>query len=206
MLDVVVLYDISSSLTSNDFDDQKTFIYNLGFQLYLHPDHTNIAGIGVDDSAHFGWGLRDYMTTTDLWFGMQTVNQIGGGSDLSPGMDMAWNNILSSKTRSGSTRWLLVVTSTTVMSSTTSLDAMKAAGVKVGFVSTQPATSYTSLASDSRYVFGGAAFSSLVSSLQTIVVSMFCPPYCESFVFYYDLPSSMAVIADTNSSKKKISI
>lgn len=178
MLDVVVLYDVSSGLTTTDFDDQILFIYYLAMELYLHPDHTNIAGVGVDNSSHFGWGLRDYMNTNDLWFGMQNVNYTGGGSDLSPGMDMAWNNILSSNARSGSTRWLLVVTSTTVMSSTTSLDAMKAAGVKVGFVSTQPATSYTSLASDSRYVFGGAAYSALVSSLQTIVVSMFCPP-CE---------------------------
>lgn len=175
MLDVVVLYDTSLSLTSADFADQISFIYNLGFQLYLHPDHTNIAGIGVDNSSHFGWGLRDYMTTTDLWFFMQSnVTLTGGGSDLSPGMDMAWNNILSSNARSGSTRWLLVLTSTTVMSSTTSLDAMKAAGVKVGFVSTQPATSYTSLASDSRYILGGSTWSTI--SAQAVAELMFCPP------------------------------
>lgn len=181
MLDVVVLYDTSLSLTSADLDDQILFIYNLGFELFLHPDHTNIAGIGVDNSSHFGWGLRDYMNTNDLWFAMQSnVTLTGGGSDLSPGMDMAWNNILSSNARSGSTRWLLVVTGTTVMSSTTSLDAMKAAGVKVGFVSTQTATSYTSLASDSRYVLGGATWSSIASSAPTVAVSMFCPP-CKFF-------------------------
>ncbi|XP_065927927.1 uncharacterized protein [Magallana gigas] len=200
MLDVVVLYDTSSSLTSTDFGYQRDFIYYLGYDLYLHADHTNIAGIGVDNSSHFGWGLRDYFTTTDLWYGLlSNANHTGGGSDLSPGMDMAWNNILSSNARSGSTRWLLVVTSTTFMSSTTSLDAMKAAGVKVGFVSTQPATSYTSLASDSRYVLGGATWSSIQTSAPTVAFSMFCPPYCESFVFYYDLPSSMSVTADTNS-------
>lgn len=177
MLDVVVLYDTSLSLTSADLDDQISFIYNLGFRLYLHPDHTNIAGIGVDNSSHFGWGLRDYMTTTDLWYFMQSnVTLTGGGSDLSPGMDMAWNNILSSNARSGSTRWLLVLTSTTVMSSTTSLDAMKAAGVKVGFVSTQPATSYTSLASDSRYIFGGSTWSTIGLSAQAVAELMFCPP------------------------------
>eukprot|EP00105_Crassostrea_gigas_P046316 XP_019930464.1 PREDICTED: uncharacterized protein LOC105347825 [Crassostrea gigas] len=200
MLDVVVLYDTSLSLTTADLDDQISFIYYLGFQLFLHPDHTNIAGIGVDNSSHFGWGLRDYMTTTDLWFGIQSnVTLTGGGSDLSPGMDMAWNNILSSNARYGSTRWLLVLTSTTVMSSTTSLDAMKAAGVKVGFVSTQPATSYTSLASDSRYIFGGSTWSTIGLSAQAVAELMFCPPYCESFVFYYDLPSTMSVTADTNS-------
>lgn len=181
MLDVVVLYDVSSSLTTADFEDQKSFIYNLVFQLYLHPDHTNIAGIGVDNSSHFGWGLRDYFTTDNLWNGkLGNANHTGGGSDLSPGMDMAWNNILSSNTRSGSTRWLLVVTSTTVMSSTTSLDAMKAAGVKVGFVSTQPATSYTSLASDSRYVLSEATWSSIGSAAPTVAVSMFCP-LCKFF-------------------------
>lgn len=199
MLDVVVLYDLSSTLTSTDVDDEKSFIYQLGFDLYLGADHTNIAGVGVDDSAHFGWGLREYFTTNDLWFGMiAKVNHTAGGSDLSPGMDMAWNNILSSNARSGSTRWLLVLTSTTVMSSTTSLDAMKAAGVKVAFVSTQPATSFTSLASDSRYVVGGVTWSMLYS-FSYAVVSMFCPQYCESFVFYYDLPSTMSVIADNNS-------
>lgn len=177
MLDVVVLYDTSSSLTSTDFGYQRDFIYYLGYDLYLHADHTNIAGIGVDNSSHFGWGLRDYFTTTDLWYGLlSNANHTGGGSDLSPGMDMAWNNILSSNARSGSTRWLLVVTSTTFMSSTTSLDAMKAAGVKVGFVSTQPATSYTSLASDSRYVLGGATWSSIQTSAPTVAFSMFCPP------------------------------
>lgn len=181
MLDVVVLYDTSSSLTTTDFGYQRDFIYYLGFDLYLHADHTNIAGIGVDDSAHFGWGLRDYFTTEDLWFGMlSNANHTGGGSDLSPGIDMAWNNILSSNTRSGSTRWLLVVTSTTVISSTTSLDAMKAAGVKVGFVSTQPATSYTSLASDSRYVLGGTTWPSIQTSSTTVAASMFCPP-CKFF-------------------------
>nr|XP_034331763.1 uncharacterized protein LOC109621096 [Crassostrea gigas] len=197
-LDVVILYDVSSSMKSTSIAYQVSFIHNLAGNIYLHSDHTNIAGIGVGNTAHYGWGLRDYLTTDDLMARMQNITATSEGSDISPGMDMAWNNIFSNNTRSGSTRWVLVFTDTKVMSSTTSLDAIKAAGIKVGFISTLSATDYTSYASDSRYILGGISWATLDSDLPT-VISMICPPYCESFDFYYELPNSMAVIADTNS-------
>ncbi|XP_065927929.1 uncharacterized protein [Magallana gigas] len=197
-LDVVILYDVSSSMSSTDIADQVSFIHNLAGNIYLHSDHTNIAGIGVGNTAHYGWGLRDYLTTDDLMARMQNITVTSEASDISPGFDMAWNNILSNSTRPGSTRWVLVFTDTSFMSSTTSLDAIKAAGIKVGFISVLSATSYTSYASDSRYILGGINWATLDSDLPT-VISMICPPYCESFDFYYELPNSMAVIADTNS-------
>lgn len=99
-------------------------------------------------------------------------------------MDLAWKSILSNNTRSGSTRWVLVFTDTSVMSSTTSLDAIKAAGVKVGFISVLSATSYTSYAPDPRYILGGISWATLDSDLPTII-SMICPPspkcyHCDS--------------------------
>lgn len=92
-------------------------------------------------------GVCYYLTTDDLMARMQNITVTSEGSDISPGMDMAWNN-----TRPESTRWVLVFTDTSSMSSTTSLDAIKAAGIKVGFISVLSATSYTSYASDSRYI------------------------------------------------------
>lgn len=176
-LDVVILYDVSSSMSSTDIADQVSFIHNLAGNIYLHPDHTNIAGIGVGNTAHYGWGLRDYLTTDDLMARMQNITVTSEASDISPGFDMAWNNILSNSTRPGSTRWVLVFTDTSFMSSTTSLDAIKAAGIKVGFISVVSATSYTSYASDSRYILGGINWATLDSDLPT-VISMICPP-CE---------------------------
>lgn len=92
-------------------------------------------------------------------------------------MNMAWNSILSNNTRSGTTRWVLVFTDTRVMSSTTSLDAIKAAGFKVGFISVLSATPYTSYAPDPRYILGGISWATFDSDLPT-VISMICPP-CE---------------------------
>lgn len=164
-------------MTSTSIAYQVSFIHNLAGNIYLHSDHTNIAGIGVGDTARYGWGLRDYLTTDDLMARMQNISRTGEGSDISPGFDMAWNNILSNNTRSGSTRWVLVFTDTSHLSSTTSLDAIKAAGIKVGFISTLSATSYTSYASDSRYILGGISWATLDLDLPT-VISMICPP-CE---------------------------
>ena len=169
------------NVTKIEFANQIWFITSLADLLYLHADHTNIAGIGLNDSAHYGWGLRDYFTLTDIFTKMNNITTgVGNGtSDLSPAIDMAWNNILSKNTRPGSTPWLFIITDTSTMSTTTSLNAIKAAGIKVGFITTLSASNYTSYASDSRYIVGGVSWYSITldASIRNIV-SIFCPT-CE---------------------------
>ncbi|XP_048756447.2 uncharacterized protein LOC125667124 [Ostrea edulis] len=197
-LDVVILYDESSSVSQSYFDEQIQFVVSLADALLLSSSHTNIAGVGVDVIGYYGWGLRDYFTSSAISSKMQNITRGNGNSDLSDGFNVVWNRILSNGTRSGSQAWILVLTDTSTLSDTTSLDAAKAAGVKVGFLSTLSASSYTSYASDSSYIIGGTSWLSF-PSLVTSAVEFFCPQYCENFVFYYDLPSSMKVQADTYS-------
>ena len=174
-LDIVFVYNLN--VTPTDFYYQMSFITSLADLLYLHADHTNIAGIGLNDSAHFGWGLRDYFTSTNISTKMNNITTgVGNGtSDLSPAIDMAWNNILSKNTRPGSTPWLFVITDTSTMSTTTSLNAIKAAGIKVGFLTTLSASNYTSYASDSRYIVAGMSWSTITSYVSQVVTTLFCP-------------------------------
>ena len=174
-LDIVFVYNLN--VTPTDFYYQMSFITSLADLLYLHADHTNIAGIGLNDSAHYGWGLRDYFTSTNISTKMNNITTgVGNGtSDLSPAIDMAWNNILSKNTRPGSTPWLFVITDTSTMSTTTSLNAIKAAGIKVGFLTTLSASNYTSYASDSRYIVAGMSWWTITSYVSQVVTTLFCP-------------------------------
>ena len=174
-LDIVILYDESSSVGSYYFNDEIAFIGMLADALYLHANHTNIAGIGADDKAHYGWGLRDYFTSFDITAKMYNITMSDGLSDLSPAIDMAWNNILSKNLRSGSTPWLFIITDTYTISSTTSLDAVKAAGIKVGFLTTLSASYYTGYASDSRYIVDGMSWSTITTYVSLVVTTLFCP-------------------------------
>ena len=174
-LDIVILYDESASVPLTGFDNEIAFIGMLADALYLHANHTNIAGIGADNAAHYGWGLRDYFTSFNITAKMYNITMSLGNSDLSPAIDMAWNNILSKNLRSGSTPWLFIITDTSSLSSTTSLDAVKAAGVKVGFLATLSASAYTSYASDSRYIVGGMSWSTITSYVSLVVTTLFCP-------------------------------
>ena len=187
-LDIVIVYNLN--VTKIEFANQRVFITSLADLLYLHADHTNIAGIGLNDSAHYGWGLRDCFTSTDISMKMNNITTGVGNwtSDLSPAIDMAWNNILSKNTRSGSTPWLFVITDTSYMSSTTSLDAVKAAGIKVGFLTTLLASHYTSYASDSRYIVDGMSWNSK-TSYATNIASIFCPS-CEYLGENHDIPNA----------------
>ena len=178
------------NVTQADFNYQISFITNLTDLLYIHADHTNIAGVGLNDSAHYGWGLRDYFTSTNISMKMNNITTgVGNGtSDLAPAIDMAWNNILSKNLRLGSTPWLFVITDTSYMSSTTSLDAVKAAGIKVGFLTTLLASQYTSYASDSRYIVDGMSWNSK-TSYATNIASIFCPS-CEYLGENHDIPNA----------------
>nr|XP_022291881.1 uncharacterized protein LOC111103132 [Crassostrea virginica] len=198
-LDIVILYDESSSVGLSYFNDEIAFIGMLADALYIHANHTNIAGIGADHQAHYRWGLTDYFTSFDITANLYNITMAYGLSDLTPAIDMAWNNILSKNLRPGSTPWLFIITDTASMSSTTSLDAVKAAGIKVGFLTTLSASHYTSYASDSRYIVAGMSWSTITTYVSLVVTTLFCPAYCETFFFYYELPSSMNVSADTNS-------
>ena len=177
-LDIVILYDESSSVTYTGFDNEIAFIGMFADALYLHANHTNIAGIGADNAAHYGWGLRDYFTSFDITAKMYNITMSLGTSDLSPAIDMAWNTILSKNLRSSSTPWLFIITDTSYMSSTTSLDAVKTAGIKVGFLTTLSASAYTSYASDSRFIVGGMSWSTITSYVSLVVTTLFCPA-CE---------------------------
>ena len=61
-----------------------------------------------------------------------------------------------------------------LLSSTTSLDAVKAAGIKVGFLATLSASHYTSYASDSKYIVGGMN-STITTYVSQVVTTLFCP-------------------------------
>ncbi|XP_062566951.1 uncharacterized protein LOC134229255 [Saccostrea cucullata] len=199
-LDVVIMYDESSSSGSTGFSYQRQFIVSLADALHLSSTDTNMAGLGVDTYAYYGWGLRDYFTSSAINSKLMNISMhLGdGGSNLAPGFEMAWTHILSNSTRAGSQAWLIVLTDTTYTTSTKGLDEAKAAGVKVGFVGTGSVASYSSYASDSKYIVSRMSWGTL-SSYITSVVEFFCPAYCENFLFYYDLPNSMSVQADTHS-------
>ncbi|XP_061177187.1 uncharacterized protein LOC133185912 [Saccostrea echinata] len=194
------MYDESTSSGTSGFSYQRQFIVSLADALHLSSTDTNIAGFGVDVNAYYGWGLRDYFTSSAINSKLIKIssNLGNGGSNLAPGFEMAWDSFLSNSTRPGSQAWLIVLTDTTYTSSTKGLDEAKAAGVKVGVVGTGSVTSYSAFASDSKYVVSGMSWGTL-SSYITNVVEFFCPAYCENFVFYYDLPNSMSVQADTHS-------
>jgi hypothetical protein len=148
---------------------------SLADALLISSTHTNIGGVGVDTVGYYGWGLRDYFTSSAISSKMQTLTIKGGGSsDMSDGFNVVWNRILSNSTRSGSQAWILVLTDTSILTDTTTLDAAKAAGVKVGFIGASSSSSYSSYASDSSYVIGGVGWASLNSQL-TDAVKFFCP-------------------------------
>ena len=174
-LDIVILYDESSSVGLSYFNNEIAFIGMLADALYIHANHTNIAGIGADHQAHYRWGLTDYFTSFDITANLYNITMAYGLSDLAPGIDMAWNNILSKNLRSGSTPWLFIITDTAYMTSTTSLDAVKAAGIKVGFLTTLSASTYTSYASDSRYIVAGMSWSTITTYVSQVVTTLFCP-------------------------------
>ncbi|XP_062566956.1 uncharacterized protein LOC134229260 [Saccostrea cucullata] len=199
-LDVVILYDVSGSSGSSGFSYQRQFIVSLADALHLSSTDTNMAGLGVDDSAYYGWGLRDYFTSSAINSKLLNIslNLGNGGSDWASGFEMAWTHILSNSTRQGSQAWLIVLTDTSYTTSTNELNEAKAAGVKVGFVGTASASSYSTYASDTKYIVSGMSWATL-SSYITSVVEFFCSAYCENFEFYYDLPNSMSVQADTHS-------
>lgn len=173
-LDIVVVYDESSSSGSVGFNHQRRFIVSLANALHLSSSDTNLAGVGVDSKPQYGWGLRDYFTSSDISAKMQTIVPQGGGSDMAPGWDMAWYSILSNNSRPGSERWILVLTDTTYASSTSGLFAAKAAGVKVGVVASRSASNYVTYASDPRYIIGGVHWS-LINSYVSNAVLFFCP-------------------------------
>ena len=61
-----------------------------------------------------------------------------------------------------------------LLSLTTSLDAIKASGIKVGFLATLSASHYTSYASDSRYIEGGMN-STITTYVSQVVTTLFYP-------------------------------
>ncbi|XP_062566950.1 uncharacterized protein LOC134229254 [Saccostrea cucullata] len=198
-LDIVILYDESSNAGYIGFDYQRQFIVALADALYITSSATNIAGVGVDDKAYYGWGLRDYFNSSQISLKMMNMTISNGpNSDLADGFNMAWNTILSKNARSGYQSWIIAITEKGTINSTTGLDAAKAAGVKVGILGGDPASSYTTIASDLTYIIGSMAWSALVSYVPT-VVQFFCNLYCEDFDFYYDVPSTMSVRADNYS-------
>ena len=82
-LDIVIVYNLNVSQT--DFANQRSFITNLTDLLYIHADHTNIAGVGLNDSAHYGWGLRDYFTLTNISSKMNNITTGVGEWDIGLG-------------------------------------------------------------------------------------------------------------------------